>query len=406
MLFLYFRIYRETEKRQRDLSQLQAGKKDSSRRSNSSDEAVDVEEWKRMRAESCICPDHLERASSCPVHSRQSVSQAIPQWCSKRWRCMARLCRAFVGFCRVDRDAEVDDDVEGEEEHVSPGCATPASVETPLQSSVSRCVSLNVIRDPLAQTPTRRNDSIVSPIQNTQAITHKDAHSITSEGSNGKLPASESVYTILIRIPGELEANQKGSIRMIQEPGPLPPPVLPPQHQKVKLAGSAPETGSATVTDSPASGSGVGSLARRPSSAVPPLNARVVPKPLTTKGSTGTLSSASVLPVAPPRKKKKKNQEKKQEKKAAKTLSAILLAFIVTWTPYNVLVLIKTIMVNDDAIPEGAWDAAYFLCYLNSTTNPMLYALCNASFRRTYIRILTCKWDNSRRQALNRGYYN
>lgn len=193
---------------------------------------------------------------------------------------------------------------------------------------------------------------------------------------------------------------------MIQEPGPLPPPVLPPQHQKVKLAGSAPETGSATVTDSPASGSGVGSLARRPSSAVPPLNARVVPKPLTTKGSTGTLSSASVLPVAPPRKKKKKNQEKKQEKKAAKTLSAILLAFIVTWTPYNVLVLIKTIMVNDDAIPEGAWDAAYFLCYLNSTTNPMLYALCNASFRRTYIRILTCKWDNSRRQALNRGYYN
>lgn len=40
-----------------------------------SDEAMDVEEWKRMRTESCICPDHLERASSCPVHGRQSVSQ-------------------------------------------------------------------------------------------------------------------------------------------------------------------------------------------------------------------------------------------------------------------------------------------------------------------------------------------
>jgi len=35
MLILYYRIYMETEKRQRDLSQLQAGKKDSSRRSNS-----------------------------------------------------------------------------------------------------------------------------------------------------------------------------------------------------------------------------------------------------------------------------------------------------------------------------------------------------------------------------------
>jgi len=86
-----------------------------------------------------------------------------------------------VGFCRVDRD--VDEVEEGEEEHVSPGCGTPASVETPIQSSVSRCTSLNVIRDPLAQTPTRRNDSVVSPIQNTQAITHKDASNNPSEGN-------------------------------------------------------------------------------------------------------------------------------------------------------------------------------------------------------------------------------
>lgn len=34
--------------------------------------------------------------------------------------------------------------------------------------------------------------------------------------------------------------------------------------------------------------------------------------------------------------KKKKSQEKRQESKAAKTLSAILLSFIITWTPYNI----------------------------------------------------------------------
>jgi len=37
----------------------------------------------------------------------------------------------------------------------------------------------------------------------------------------------------------------------------------------------------------------------------------------------------------------KQRQEKRQEKKAAKTLSAILLAFIVTWTPYNVMTVVQ-----------------------------------------------------------------
>ena len=37
-----------------------------------SDEGV-VEEWKRMRSESCICQDHLDQISSCPAHRRQSV---------------------------------------------------------------------------------------------------------------------------------------------------------------------------------------------------------------------------------------------------------------------------------------------------------------------------------------------
>ncbi len=40
--------------------------------------------------------------------------------------------------------------------------------------------------------------------------------------------------------------------------------------------------------------------------------------------------------------KKKKNNEKKADQKAAKTLSALLLAFLITWLPYNLNVVMNS----------------------------------------------------------------
>lgn len=81
----------------------------------------------------------------------------------------------------------------------------------------------------------------------------------------------------------------------------------------------------------------------------------------------------------------------KSERKAAKTLSTLLLVFIVTWLPYDILVLIKTLSGGESLVPEKVWNFSYYLCYINSTINPLCYALCNAQFRRTYMRILKCK---------------
>uniref|UniRef100_A0A182J004 G-protein coupled receptors family 1 profile domain-containing protein n=1 Tax=Anopheles atroparvus TaxID=41427 RepID=A0A182J004_ANOAO len=376
---------------------------------------ADPDGWRRPRSESsadaesvymtnAVLPDGgyghgmLSRRSSITINGvpkkPTTFFGGIKEWCIAWWH-SGREDSDDYGY-----DVEEPSDL---------GYATPVSIETPLPSSVTRCTSLNVIRDPyvagaggranvvsmipdISPTPIRPALPPLAHLQDMHGA--RDSRSLPNSNRLGSRSVSQdSVYTILIRLPPEGGSGDERapSIKMIQDDVPMSmtvPPRRPlPSRDSDYIIPVATRRQSTATTDFRL-----------------PLTAKIISKPLSKQQQQ--LHQANLAQTARQVKKKKKSQEKRQETKAAKTLSAILLSFIITWTPYNILVLLKPLTACTRCIPQELWDFFYALCYINSTINPVCYALCNASFRRTYVRILTCKWHTRNREAMTRGVYN
>ncbi|KAM3920804.1 histamine H3 receptor [Leptodactylus fuscus] len=76
-----------------------------------------------------------------------------------------------------------------------------------------------------------------------------------------------------------------------------------------------------------------------------------------------------------------------RDKKIAKSLAVIVCVFGLCWAPYTLLMIIRA-ACRGHCIPEYWYEASFWLLWVNSAVNPILYPLCHYSFKRAFRKIL------------------
>ncbi|XP_063909657.1 muscarinic acetylcholine receptor M1 isoform X2 [Zophobas morio] len=85
---------------------------------------------------------------------------------------------------------------------------------------------------------------------------------------------------------------------------------------------------------------------------------------------------------------RQKSKSENRARKALRTISFILGAFVICWTPYHIFALVEGFCAEPPCVNGHVYMFSYFLCYANSPLNPFCYALANQQFKKTFTRIL------------------
>ncbi|NXA63348.1 HRH3 protein, partial [Mohoua ochrocephala] len=108
----------------------------------------------------------------------------------------------------------------------------------------------------------------------------------------------------------------------------------------------------------------------------------------THKNSASTLSSEKRMKIAS--QSTTQRFRLSRDKQVAKSLAIIVGIFGICWAPYTLLMIIRA-GCHGQCISEFWYETSFWLLWINSAVNPVLYPLCHSSFRRAFIKLLCPK---------------
>lgn len=90
------------------------------------------------------------------------------------------------------------------------------------------------------------------------------------------------------------------------------------------------------------------------------------------------------------------------ERKASKVLGIIFLVFVTLWTPFFIVNIISvTCSSCMHGLTNDMMSVFIWMGYVASLANPIIYTMFNTAFRRTFIKILTCTIQRTRRMKFS-----